>query len=182
MLAIDPGTRRLGLAISDPTGTIAMPHAVLVRAGWARDLARLRAIVAAWGVTEVVVGRPLTLRGEAGAQARAAAAFAQRLRAALDVPVHEVDERLSTAAAQRAMREGGARAIRGRVDAIAAALVLQTYLDRGRLRPIEAGAPPTSAPPARGDWSAVGQGAMLGAERRRRGSRRGREVRRGRRR
>jgi putative Holliday junction resolvase len=179
VLAIDPGTRRLGLALSDPTGTIATPHSVLVRAGWARDLARLRALVAACGVTEVVVGRPLTLRGAVGAQARAAAAFAQRLRAALDVPVHEVDERLSTAAAERAMREGGARATRGRVDAVAAALVLQTYLDRARPRPAPPSAP---AAPAPGGWSTVGRGAMLGAERRRRASRRGREVRRGRRR
>ncbi|MDR7483349.1 MAG: Holliday junction resolvase RuvX [Armatimonadota bacterium] len=175
VLAIDPGERRLGLAISDPTGVVALPLEVIVRAGWARDLARLRQIVAVHGVTEIVVGRPLTMRGDVGEQARAAAAFAQRVRTALRLPVHEVDERFSTVAAQRAMHEAGARKIRGRVDAVAAALILQAYLDRTRARR------GSQAGSASDGWSNGGRGAMLGAERGGRGGRRGQGVRRGRR-
>ncbi len=140
ILAIDPGERRLGLAVSDPTGVIALPLDVMERTGWAADLARLRRVIETHGVTEIVVGRPLTLRGEVGAQARAAARFAARIRAALALPVTEVDERLSTAAAERAVREASPSGSRKRVpgkhvrrDAIAAALILQPYLDRSRL-------------------------------------------------
>lgn len=138
MLAIDPGKRRLGLAISDPTGLIAMPLEVIERAGWARDLARLRKVIEIYGVTELIVGRPLTTRGDVGPQARDAARFAERLRASLELPVSEVDERFSTAAADRAMREDGRRGPerRARRDAVAAALILQPYLDRQRGRPL----------------------------------------------
>jgi putative Holliday junction resolvase len=95
-------------------------------------VAYLRSVIAAHGVVAVIVGRPLTVRGTEGPAAREAARFAARLRAALTVPVHEVDERFSTAAADRALRESGRRARqrRGRLDAVAAALILQPYLDR----------------------------------------------------
>lgn len=137
-LAIDPGERRLGLAISDPTGLIAMPLEVIERAGWARDLTRLRQIIETYGVTELIVGRPLTTRGEVGPQAREAARFAERLRATLELPVSEVDERFSTAGADKAMREGGrpGSVRRARRDAVAAALILQPYLDRRRAGPL----------------------------------------------
>lgn len=133
-LAIDHGERRLGLAISDPGSAIALPLQVRRREGWRADLAYLRGLIQEYAVEEIVVGRPLTPRGEVGAQARAAARFAARLRAALDVPVHEVDERFSTAAADRAMREGGGRSStrRNHRDAVAAALILQPLLDRRR--------------------------------------------------
>lgn len=132
ILAIDPGARRLGLAISDPSHTIATPLAVIERSAWKTDLRRLQTIVDEHEVGEVVVGRPLTMRGEAGDAARGAGQFAARLRRALAIPVVEVDERFSTVAADRAMREtGGGGARRGaRRDAVAAALILQPYLDR----------------------------------------------------
>jgi len=149
VLAIDPGERRLGLAISDPTGAIALPLEVMARAGWARDLAYLRRLIEAQQVGEIVVGRPLTTRGTVGPQAQVAARFAARLREALALPVFEVDERFSTAAAERALREGRRRGSdrrghdrrgsdgrgsdrRARRDAVAAALILQPYLDRRR--------------------------------------------------
>lgn len=133
-LAIDPGERRLGIAVSDPTGIIAVPVEVIERTGWAKDLARLRRLVELYQITEVVVGRPLTAAGTVGPQARAAARFAERLRAALTVPVTEVDERYTTVAAERSLREGGARRQRrrSRRDAVAAALILQPLLDRMR--------------------------------------------------
>ena len=132
ILAIDPGARRLGLAISDPSETIASPLGVIERSAWKADLQRLRKIVEDSAVGEIVVGRPLTMRGEVGAEAREAERFAARLRAALSVPVVEVDERFSTVAAERAMRDAGSRAAqrRARRDAVAAALILQPYLDR----------------------------------------------------
>jgi putative Holliday junction resolvase len=138
ILAIDPGERRLGFALSDPSGTIASPLEVYTREGWTKDLARVRALADAHQVTTVVVGCPLTLRGEASAETRRAAAFASRLRDALEIPIVSVDERLTTAAADRALRESGQRAsVRRRSrDAIAAALILQTYLDRARAEPL----------------------------------------------
>ncbi len=136
VLAIDPGERRLGLALSDPTATIALPFAVRRREGWSADLAFLRTVITQHDVEVVVVGRPLTLRGAEGPQAKEAARFAARLRGAIGIPVHEVDERLSTAGAERALRArgAGAAARRERRDAVAAALILQPYLDR-RPRP-----------------------------------------------
>lgn len=132
ILAIDPGARRLGLAISDPSEMIASPLGVIERSAWKADVQRLRKIVEDSAVGEIVVGRPLTMRGEVGAEAREAERFAAKLRAALSVPVVEVDERLSTVAAERAMRDAGSRAAqrRARRDAVAAALILQPYLDR----------------------------------------------------
>ncbi|MBM3469412.1 MAG: Holliday junction resolvase RuvX [Armatimonadetes bacterium] len=137
VLAIDPGERRLGIAISDPMGRIALPLEVRGRKGWSGDLAYVRKLVETYGVAEVVVGRPLTASGTVGSQAESAARFALRLRAALRIPVVEVDERFSTAGADRAMREGGAggRERRRKRDAVAAALILQPYLDRRR-RPL----------------------------------------------
>lgn len=134
VLAIDPGERRLGIAISDPMGRIALPLEVRERTGWSGDLAYLRKLVETYRVGEVVVGRPLTAGGAVGHQAESAARFALRLRAALWIPVVEVDERFSTAGADRAMREGGAagRQRRRQRDAVAAALILQPYLDRRR--------------------------------------------------
>ncbi len=133
VLAIDPGERRLGLAVSDPTGVIALPLEIIERTGWASDLDRLRRVIHTHEITEVVVGRPLTTRGTIGPQAQVAGRFAARLRSALALPVTEVDERFSTAAAERTMRETGGRGSRrARSDAIAAALILQPYLDRRR--------------------------------------------------
>ncbi len=132
VLAIDPGERRLGLAVSDPGRTIALPLEVRTRKGWRADLEYLRGIVAGHDVDTIVVGRPLTGRGTEGPQAREAARFAARLRDAVSVPVHEVDERFSTAAAERALRATGRspRERQERRDAVAAALILQPFLDR----------------------------------------------------
>lgn len=134
-MAIDHGERRLGIALSDPSGVIALPFEVLERSGWSKDLAHIRQLVETYGVGEIVVGRPLTARGEVGAQAQSAARFAARLRGSLKVPVREADERFSTAAADRSMREAGVRSGRRRArrDAVAAALILQPYLDRRRI-------------------------------------------------
>ncbi|MBI3998301.1 MAG: Holliday junction resolvase RuvX [Armatimonadetes bacterium] len=134
VLAIDPGERRLGLAISDPGGTMALPLEVIERTDWSADVEHLKRVIEEHGVTTIVVGRPLTVRGEVGPQAKVAARLAARLRRALNLPVVEVDERFSTAEAERALRHTGARSAerRRRRDAVAAAVILQLYLDRER--------------------------------------------------
>lgn len=134
VLAIDPGERRLGLAVSDPTGAVALPLEVVARSGWAADIEHLSRVVERYDVGEIVVGRPLTAAGLLGPQAQRAARFADRLRRSLGVKVVEADERFTTVAADRALREGGQRGLarRTRRDAVAAALILQPYLDRRR--------------------------------------------------
>jgi putative Holliday junction resolvase len=137
MLGVDLGTRRIGLAVCDATATIAEPHTILERSGDA-DADR-RAIVTAArdvGATRIVVGYPRSLSGRAGPAARAATAEVEALRdvAGPDLPVDLHDERFSTELARRAVATGGARrkARRRPVDAVAAAVILQSYLESQR--------------------------------------------------
>ena len=101
VMALDFGPARTGVAVSDPTGTIARPLAVVERAHTETGLARVNELVTAEAVEQVVVGLPLTLRGERGEQARASEQFAARLRKFLDVPVVLFDERFTTDLAQQ---------------------------------------------------------------------------------
>jgi putative Holliday junction resolvase len=126
VLALDYGAVRTGVAVSDPTGTIARPVGVVERAASDEGLAAVGRLVREHAVERVVVGLPLTLRGERGEQAVATDAFVTSLREALDVPVETLDERFTTTLAAQS---GGASA----EDARAAAHLLETYL--GRLRP-----------------------------------------------
>lgn len=134
VLAIDVGEARIGIAVSDPSGTIAQGVEVIPRRSWAQVLARLKSHVETHHVERVVVGLPLRMDGSEGEAAARARAFAARLQAALGVPVELQDERLSTAEAERTMIAGDVRRAerRQRRDAVAAALFLQTYLDRRR--------------------------------------------------
>jgi putative Holliday junction resolvase len=100
-MALDFGAARTGVAVSDPTGTIARPVGVVERAHSDAGLAELKQLVADEEVGQVVVGLPLTLRGERGEQARASEQFAARLRKLLDVPVVLFDERFTTDLAQQ---------------------------------------------------------------------------------
>ncbi len=133
-LALDVGERRIGVAVSDPDGVIAQPLRVIERRGERADLARIAALVSEEAAGRVVVGLPLTLAGEAGLAARRVERFIEQLRKALAVEVVAADERLTTAAAERSLLEGGLRRERRRRvrDAVAAALILQGYLDRRR--------------------------------------------------
>lgn len=133
-LALDVGERRIGVALSDPTGVVANALEVIERRGWAVDLRRIRGIVQTHVVTRVVVGYPLTLAGEVGVQAQRVDRFIARLREALNVEVLPWDERLTTVQAERALLEADVRRRRRREvrDAVAAALLLQGYLDRHR--------------------------------------------------
>ncbi len=132
ILAIDWGERRVGLALSDPTRVIASPHAVLARGRSRRDdLDAIARVVREQEVERVVVGIPLRTDGSRGPEARRVGEAAARLAEALPVPVETIDERFSSAEARRSLAEGGVdeRGRRGKVDAVAASLFLQTYLE-----------------------------------------------------
>jgi putative Holliday junction resolvase len=124
VLALDYGAARTGVAVSDATGTIAAPVGIVERAATSHGLTRLEAIVREQGAQRVVVGMPLTLRGEVGAQARETQAFVDALRDVLSVPVETYDERFTTTLAAGT---GGA----ADEDARAAAHLLESYLRRG---------------------------------------------------
>lgn len=121
ILALDHGSARCGCAVSDPSGTLATPLRAVARPDTRKGLAALARLVDEQGAERVVVGLPLTLRGEQGAQAAAARAFAERLAQRLSVPVEVHDERLTTRLAERT---GGA----GDADSRAAAHLLESYL------------------------------------------------------
>lgn len=132
VIGLDLGARRIGVAVSDPSGTIASPHSVLARGPDPESHRRaVAALVEELGAERVVVGLPLSLDGTAGPAALAAKEEAEALAAALPVPVETWDERLTTVSAERALREGGVRgpARRRVVDKVAAAVLLQSWLD-----------------------------------------------------
>ena len=136
-MGLDPGERRIGVAVSDELGLLASPLCILERRSWAVDIPALADLARAHGVAEIVVGHPKTLRGEIGPQARRAERFASELSRAVDVPVRLWDERYSTAEASELLSRGRKRpAGRGRapvrVDSAAAAVILQGYLDARR--------------------------------------------------
>ena len=127
VLALDYGAARTGVAVSDPTGTIVRPLGVVVRAASEDGLAELGAIVRKHEPELVVVGMPLTLRGEHGQQAQETKAFVEALRAAVDTPVETYDERFTTALAERSGGEADE-------DARAAAHLLESYLEHAGRR------------------------------------------------
>jgi putative Holliday junction resolvase len=125
VLALDFGSARTGVAVSDETGTLARPIGVVEQAASDAGLARLAELVATEEAELVVVGLPLTLRGEHGAQARETEAFVDALRERIEVPVETYDERFTTSLAQQT-------AGRAAEDAVAAAHLLQGWLERAR--------------------------------------------------
>ena len=143
VLGIDLGARRVGLALSDPSATIATPHSVLARSGDRRaEHQRIREFVADHGVERVVVGLPLSMDGSMGVAAKQAVREARALADVLDVPVETYDERLTTVTAGRILTENRVpgRSRRGVVDKVAAAVMLQAWLDGQSPRhPVEGG-------------------------------------------
>lgn len=122
MLALDFGAARTGVAVSDATGTLARPLTVVERAGSERGLRRLAELVAAQEVDRIVVGLPLTLKGEQGSQAEETSRFVEALRALVSVPVESFDERFTTALAAAGPSSSAPE------DARAAAHLLEGYL------------------------------------------------------
>ncbi|HEX5468076.1 MAG TPA: Holliday junction resolvase RuvX [Gaiellaceae bacterium] len=122
VLALDYGSARTGVAVSDPTGTVARPLEVVENASKENGLRRIVALVERENVERIVVGLPITLRGERGAQAQETEAFVDALRGLTEVPIESFDERFTTKLAESQPRDAPA-------DAVAAAHLLSTYLE-----------------------------------------------------
>jgi putative holliday junction resolvase len=130
ILAIDYGSRRMGLAVSDLLGITAQGLETLERKNKRSDFARLEKTIREYQVREIVLGNPLRMSGEAGTQSQKVAEFAEELRQRFRIPVHLWDERLTSAEANRLLREAEI-SIRKRaqaVDRMAAVLILQSFL------------------------------------------------------
>jgi putative Holliday junction resolvase len=141
LLALDVGDSRIGIAISDPNGQVAVPFKTIQRRFLESDIAEIAGLAAEEEVEALVVGLPLSLDGTAGRQAERVQEFASHLQAAVSLPIEFWDERLSTAQAERLLsgRQEGQRRARPRPrkgkaeqDALAAAIILQGYLDSRR--------------------------------------------------
>ena len=135
VLGVDFGERRIGLALSDPTGTLASPLPTLKRrAGKRPPLAAIMEIIQENGVEGLVFGLPLNLEGEETDWTRTVRQVGEKLSARSGLPLHFVDERMTSVRAERAVRSLGLpkhkREEKGRVDAAAAVLILQAWLDR----------------------------------------------------
>jgi putative Holliday junction resolvase len=134
IMALDVGSKRIGVAVADPSRTFAMPATTVERTNLNADLMRLRSLVEEYGVDELVIGDPVALSGERGIAAQKMDEFVERLRTVYAGAIHRVDERMTTAQATKTLIAADvSRAKRKRaVDAMAAALILETYLARRR--------------------------------------------------
>jgi putative Holliday junction resolvase len=129
-LGVDLGSRRIGIALSDPKGTVATPYAVLTRTNDEEDAQAVAEIASAEGAARIIVGHPLSLDGSRGPAAQVAEAFAGKLQEA-GMRVTLWDERMTTVEADKMLKARGmkGRARRGHVDKVAAQVLLQAYLD-----------------------------------------------------
>jgi putative Holliday junction resolvase len=136
-VALDYGRSRIGVAVSDPTRTIASPHSTVPNADEPTEPpAALLRLLEELEATTVVLGIPLQMDGSAGEMAREVREFGRRLGEATGLPIVEWDERLTSAGAERTLRESGAsrrkRRDKGSVDRLAAAMLLRAYLASDR--------------------------------------------------
>ena len=134
-LALDYGERRIGVAISDPTGLIAQPlETIPAHAGGRDALERIAELVRSHEVGEIVVGLPIHMNGRSGPEVARARAFGERVRTRAGVSVEYLDERWTSVEAERALDESGMRRRdqRGKVDPVAAAILLRTWLELRR--------------------------------------------------
>jgi putative holliday junction resolvase len=132
VLGLDVGSRRIGIAVSDPLGITAQGLETLQRKNKRQDFERLGQLIREYGVKEIVVGLPLRMSGAEGTQARKMQEFAEELRRRFRLPVHLWDERLTSAEANRLLRETDLSIEkRGKaVDRMAAVLILQGWIER----------------------------------------------------
>jgi putative Holliday junction resolvase len=133
-MALDVGTKRIGIAVADPGGTFALPVATVTRSNLRADLARIKEYLESYGVDELVVGEPLTLSGERGIAAQKMDVFVERLFEIFNGTIHRIDERLTTAQATKALLAAdlSRKKRRGVVDQMAATLILESFLARRR--------------------------------------------------
>ncbi|HMP38912.1 MAG TPA: Holliday junction resolvase RuvX [Roseiflexaceae bacterium] len=130
-MALDIGGRRIGVAVSDPTRTLASPLTTLHAQPRSTVFSRIRRLLEEQEATALVVGLPVSLNGAIGPQAREVQQFVEELRPLIEIPIHFVDERLTSVAADRMMSELGIRPEKRkeRIDQVAASLILQDFLD-----------------------------------------------------
>jgi len=135
ILGLDVGSRRIGIAVSDPLGITAQGLETLQRRNKRADLAALERVIREYAVREIVVGLPLRMSGDAGTQSEKMLVFAEDLRKRFRLPVHLWDERLTSAEANRLLRETDLSIEkRGKaVDRMAAILILQAWMEKKRL-------------------------------------------------
>ncbi len=133
ILALDVGDKRIGVALSDEMRLIGAPHSVYTRVGYGPDVKHIRRLYDESGADLVLCGLPRNMDGSCGFQAEKVRAFAEKLTEA-GMPVAFQDERLTTVSAHQALIEGGMRrdALKSTVDKVAAAVILQAYLDAQR--------------------------------------------------
>jgi len=131
LLGLDFGERRIGVAVSDPLGALAQPATAIERASMPEDIEKINWLIRRHQVNTIVLGLPLSMDGTVGTQAKRVKRFAGRLKRELHVEVVLWDERLSTVEAERSLLEADLRRAERRAtrDSVAAALVLQSYLD-----------------------------------------------------
>jgi putative Holliday junction resolvase len=137
ILGLDIGDRRIGVAVSDPTGLLARPITIIARKGMAADVAALTKLVSSEMAQKVVAGLPLSLDGSLGPQAAKVKYLLDALAPALGVPLETWDERFSTSTARELRLAAGMKKKKRQApdDAAAAAVILQSYLDERRGRP-----------------------------------------------
>lgn len=134
VLALDVGERRIGVALSDPTRTLASPLTTIRAVPRSTALKRILTLVRDYEVTALVIGLPLTMNGDVGPQATLVQQFVDELRPLLDIPIFFIDERLTTVAAERMMIDLKIKPEqrRARIDEVAASIILQDFLDAHR--------------------------------------------------
>jgi putative Holliday junction resolvase len=131
VVAVDLGTRRIGVAVTDGLGLTAQPHATIARHGGQRDLDAIASVVRQFDAERLVLGLPLGPDGEVGGPARSVQAFAERLRAVLAVPVELIDESFTTVEAEDVLLQADLSRARRKqvVDRVAAAVILRRWMD-----------------------------------------------------
>lgn len=134
VLGLDVGQRRIGVALSDASGVLASPLTTINAVPQTQALERIGRLCAEHGVVELVLGLPLTLRGEVGPQAEVVQKFAEALGATVALPIHFFDERLTSAAAEQLLRDMGVKPEKRKlqIDQVAASIILQDFLDQRR--------------------------------------------------
>ena len=134
ILALDVGSKRIGVAVADPTGSFAIPVDVIQRDTLNRDLERIAEFVESYLATELVVGDPVTLSGERSIASEKMDAFVESLRRVFTGPIHMVDERMTTAQVTKTLIGADMRRSKRKtvVDKMAAALILESFLQRRR--------------------------------------------------
>jgi putative holliday junction resolvase len=135
VIALDIGSKRIGVAGCDGTGLIATGLFTIDRQSFEQDVEILHALIQERSATMLIVGLPYTLAGELGKQAQRTQKYARKLGRALEIPIEYVDERLTSVAAEEMMIAGGRspRDNKGEVDRLAAAIILQQWLDARRV-------------------------------------------------